>query len=226
MIGPFWITISMGVMVGAIGILYSQIFRIDTTEYLPYLAAGFFSWGLISSLVIDGCQTFISAEHLIKQLSAPLSVHAYRVLWSNLLTAAHTIWVFTAVAAFFGLNPGLTVLLALPAIALVLLNGLWISLLLGLVSSRFRDIPMIIGSIVQVMLFMTPIFWRPDMLPGRTVLLDGNPFYHFVTIIRSPLLGELPGFENWIAAIAITVVGWGVTLMFYTAYRWRIAYWV
>jgi ABC-2 type transport system permease protein/lipopolysaccharide transport system permease protein len=225
-IGPFWITISMGVMVAAIGTLYSQILKIDTTEYLPYLSAGFVAWGLISTLVVDGCQTFISAENLIKQLSAPLAVHAYRVLWGNFLTLVHNIWIFVAVALWFNVNPGWAVLAVLPALVLVYLNGLWIALLLGLMSARFRDIPMIVGSIVQVMLFMTPIFWRPDMLPGRTVLLDGNPFYHFVTIIRSPLLGQMPALENWIAVILITVVGWALALFFYTAYRWRIAYWV
>ena len=225
-IGPFWITISMGVMVAGIGILYSQIFKRDLQEYLPYLSAGFVSWGLISSLVVDGCKTFISAEHLIKQLNAPLSVHAYSVLWSNVLTSAHNIWIFVVVALWFGVKPGWPLLFVLPALALVLLNGFWIALLFGLLSARFRDIPMIIASIVQVMLFMTPIFWSADMLPGRTALLDGNPFYHFVTILRSPLLGQVPPLENWMAAIAITVVGWLLALLFYTAYRWRLAFWV
>lgn len=225
-IGPFWITISMGVLVVAIGLLYGQIFKHDIREYLPYLTAGFFAWGLISNLVIDGCQTFISAENLIKQLSAPLSVYAYRVLWSNLLTAIHTIWIFVAVALVFLIEPGWPLLFVLPGIALILLNGLWVALFLGLISARFRDIPMIVGSIVQVMFFMTPIIWQADMLPGRTMLLDGNPFYHFVTLVRDPLLGRIPDFEHWIATVAVTIVGWILTLFAYTAYRWRIAYWV
>lgn len=225
-IGPFWITISTGVLVTAIGVLYGQIFKIESREYLPYLAAGFFSWGLISSLVNEGCQTFIGAENLIKQLNAPLSTHAYRVVWSNLLTAMHTVWVFVAVALVFSVEVGWSWLLAVPTIALILLNGLWVALLLGLLSARFRDIPMIVGSIVQVLFFMTPIFWQVDMLPGRTMFLDGNPFYHFVTIVRSPLLGQVPAFEHWIVILAVTSVGWILTLLAYTACRWRIAYWV
>ncbi|WP_218068021.1 ABC transporter permease [Candidatus Thiosymbion oneisti] len=225
-IGPFWITISMGVMVAAIGVLYGQIFKIEVREYLPYLAAGFFSWGLISSLVNEGCQTFNGAENLIKQLNAPLSTHAYRVVWSNFLTAMHTIWVFVAVALVFPVAVGWSWLLAVLGIALILLNGLWVALLLGLLSARFRDIPMIVGSIVQVLFFMTPIFWQVDMLPGRSVLLDGNPFYHFVTVVRSPLLGQVPAFEHWIVIFGVTIVGWTLTLLAYTAYRWRIPYWV
>jgi len=216
----------MGVMVAAIGVLYGQIFKIEIQEYLPYLAAGFFSWGLISSLVNEGCQTFNGAENLIKQLNAPLSIHAYRVVWSNLLTAVHTIWVFVFVALVFPVKVGWSWLLAVPGIALTLFNGLWVALLLGLLSVRFRDIPMIVGSIVQVLFFMTPIFWQVDMLPGRSVLLDGNPFYHFVTVVRSPLLGQVLAFEHWIVILWVTIVGWMLTLFLYTAYRWRIAYWV
>ncbi len=225
-IGPFWITISTGIMIGALGLLYSQIFKIDQTEYLPYLAAGLFAWGLISNIVIEGCQCFNSSEHLIKQLSAPLSIYVYRMLWSNLLTAAHNIWIFVLVAVWFKVNPGWSVLLAVPALFLILINGLWVGLLLGLLSARFRDIPMTVGSIVQVMFFMTPIMWKPDMLPQRTALLDANPFYHFVQILRAPMLGQVPAMENWAVVLLLTAIGWIVTLLCYTAYRWRITYWV
>ncbi len=225
-IGPFWITISTGIMIGALGLLYSQIFKVDTSEYLPYLAAGFFAWGLISSLVNEGCQAFNSSDYLIKQLSAPLSIYVYRVVWANLLMAAHNIWIFVIVALWFSVDVGWTALLAVPALALILVNGMWIGLLFGLLSARFRDIPMIVSSIVQVMFFITPIFWKPDMLPGRSVLLDANPFYHFVEILRGPMLGQVPAPENWLAALLVTLIGWFGALTVYTAYRWRLAYWV
>jgi ABC-2 type transport system permease protein/lipopolysaccharide transport system permease protein len=225
-IGPFWITISTGIMIGALGLLYGQIFKIDTAEYLPFLAAGFFAWGLISNLVIEGCQAFNSSEHLIKQLSAPLSIYVYRVLWSNLLTAAHNVWIFVLVALWYSVGISWSVVLLLPALALILVNGLWVGLLLGLLSARFRDIPLIVASVMQVMFFITPIMWKPDMLPGRALLLDANPFYHFVEILRAPMLGQIPSAENWLAALSVTLVGWVVALTFYTAYRWRIAYWV
>jgi ABC-2 type transport system permease protein len=225
-IGPFWITISMGIMIAAFGLLYGQIFKIDTTEYLPYLTAGFFAWGLISSLVIEGCQAFSSSDHLIKQLSAPLSIYVYRIIWSNLLIAAHNIWVYVVVALWFRVDVGWSTLLAIPALALILVNGLWVGLLLGLLSARFRDIPMIVASIVQVVFFVTPIIWMPDMVPGRALFLVANPFYHFVSILRDPLLGRVPSIESWVAVLLITLIGWTVALIFYTAYRWRLAYWV
>ena len=225
-IGPFWLTISMGVMVGALGVLYGAIFQQDLENDLPYIAAGFVTWGLISSLVQDGARAFISAEGLIKQLNAPLSIHVYRAVWSNLIIFAHNIWIYFFVAIWFGHCPGLTLLLLIPTVALLLLNGLWMGLLLGLLSTRFRDIPQIIASVVQVMFFITPIIWRERMLPDRALFLDLNPFYYLVELVRAPMLGELPSLGIVLGSVLITIAGWAFALLFYTAYRWRLAYWV
>jgi len=53
-IGPFWLTISMDVMVGAMGMLFAGLFKIELADNLPFIALGFIVWGLISGLVTDG----------------------------------------------------------------------------------------------------------------------------------------------------------------------------
>lgn len=225
-LGPFWITISTGIMIAALGGLYSQIFKMDTATYIPYLAAGLFAWGLISNIVNESCQAFNSSDYLIKQLSAPLSIYIYRVVWANLLTAAHNIWIFVLVAIWYKLQVGWSAILVIPALAIILLNGMSVGLFLGVLSARFRDIPMIVQSVMQVTFFITPIFWRTDMLPGRALLLEFNPFYHFVQILRGPMLGQVPTMDNWAAVLVTTIAGWAIALLVYTAYRWRLAYWV
>lgn len=225
-LGPFWITLSMAIMVLALGLLYGRIFGQDLHDYLPFLAAGFVIWGMVASLVNDGCQSFIQAEGMIRQLNAPLSIYAYRGLWSTLIAFAHNVWVFLGVALWFGVDLNWNLLWVPVALLVLLLNGLWIALFLGILSARFRDVPPIVGSVVQVLFFITPVIWKPEMLPGRALWLDLNPFYHLVEIMRAPLLGQPPALGNWLTVIAITVVGWAVALFFYSAYRWRVAYWV
>lgn len=225
-LGPFWITISMGVMVFALGLLYGQIFGQDLHDYLPFLAAGFVIWGLISAMILGGCTTFIMAEGMIRQLNAPVSIYAYREVWSALIAFAHNIWIFMVVAWWYGVGLSWHLLWLAPAMATLLINGFWMALFLGLLSARFRDVPLIVGSVVQVLFFLTPVIWRPEMLPDRALFLQLNPFYHMIETLRAPLLGHAPSVENWLAVISIAVLGWAVTLFFYSAYRWRIAYWV
>ena len=225
-LGPFWITVSLAVMVFALGLLYGQIFQQDLREYLPFIAIGFVVWGLISTLILKGCETFVAAEGMIRQLNAPLSIYAYRQVWSALISLAHNIWIYFALAWWYDINFSLRMLWAIPALLIILFNGFWVSILFGLLSARFRDVPLIIASIVQVVFFITPVIWRPEMLPGRALLLVLNPLYHMIEIIRAPLLGSAPTFENWIAVILISFLGAALTLLFYSTYRWRIPYWV
>ena len=226
LLGPLWLTLSMGALVGALGFLYGMLLGVETAAYMPFLALGFIVWALISGVITDGCQVFINAESIIKQVGLPLSVHVYRLLWRNLLILFHNALVFVVVAAVFGVWPGWAGLLALPGLVLLCLNGLWVALLLGIVSARFRDVPPIVASIVRICFFVTPIIWMPELVPARATVLEINPFYHLVEVVRAPLLGEVPGLSSWIAVLCMTAGGWVLAFAFFRRYRWRIAYWV
>ena len=225
-LGPFWLTISMGVLVAALGTLYAMLFNVEVTRFMPFLALGFIVWTMIHGVISDACVAFVGAEGIIKQTDLPLSVHVYRAMWRSLISFAHNIVIFVVVAVVFDIWPSWAGLLALPGLVLLILNGVWIGLFLGLVSARFRDLPPIVDSVMRIAFFVTPIIWMPEMMGGRAVLLDFNPFFHFVELVRAPLLGQLPGHVSWLVATGITVSGWTLALMMYVRYRRRIAYWV
>ena len=225
-IGPFWITISMGAMIAGLGFLYAGLFRQRTASYLPFLAAGLVVWGLISALVLDSCATFIGAEGTIKQIKAPLSVYVYRVVWRNLIVFAHYVWIYAIVALACGVQVGGATLLAVPGMLILVLNGVWVALLLGLLCARFRDIPQLVVNLVQVVFFITPIMWSADQLSDLAVFADLNPFYHLIAIVREPLLGHAPAMAHWWTSLGITIAGFAVAFAFFARYRWRIAYWV
>jgi ABC-type polysaccharide/polyol phosphate export permease len=225
-IGPFWLSISMGVMILALGILYSGLFKIDIKSYMPFLAAGLVIWGMISASLIEGCSVFIDAEGLIKNVNLPLSIYIYRVLWRNIIIFAHNLVVYIATAAWFGINPGLGGFMLLPGLFLFVLNAIWMMLFMGIISARFRDVPPIINSLIQVLFFFTPVIWRPELAGDRAGLVHFNPFSHLIDIMRGPMLGEMPSWESWAVCIGMAVIGWAVTLRLYARLRWRITYWM
>jgi len=226
LLGPFWLTISMGIMIAALGSLYAGLFRIELSNYLPFLTIGFIIWGLIAAFVTEGCTAFIAAEAAIKQVELPLSVHVYRVLWRNIVIFAHNFLIFVFVAIVFSIFPGWAGFFLIPGLVLLILNGIWIGLLFGLISARFRDVPQVMASVMQVGFFLTPIMWKPELIPDRTLVLDLNPFFYLVEIVRAPLLGSIPPLSVWLATIGITLAGWVVAFYFFQRFRWRIAYWV
>lgn len=226
-IGPFWVTLSMGIMIASMGVLYADLFHTDIHTYLPYLTVGFLVWGLISPLVIENCNAFIDGEGIIKQVKLPLSLHVFRVVWRNLIIFGHNFVIFILVSVLFEVRPSWSSLMAIPALLLICLNGVWIGLLWGPISARFRDVPQTIASVMQIAFFMTPIMWQPSAVPGRAWVLEFNPFYYFVTLVRGPLLGgEAEGVHLWRWALVITALGWIITFFMYRRCRWRIAYWL
>ncbi|WP_448627010.1 galactan export ABC transporter permease subunit Wzm/RfbD [Geodermatophilus sp. URMC 64] len=233
-LGPIWITISMAVTGVGLGILYAGLFDNPLEVMLPHIVVGFIIWGFISGSILDGANVFIANEGLIKFLPAPISVHVYRLVWRQTLLFAHNLIVYVIMLIIFPKPLGWSSLMAFPAFGLLVLNALWVAFFLGMASARFRDLNPIVGSIVQLVFFITPIVWiyedflnSPNQaIAERARLAELNPFLHFVEILRRPMLGQENLWHSWVVVLAITVVGWAVTLMAMRRYRARVAYWV
>ncbi len=226
LLGPFWLTLSMAVLVGSLGLIYGTLFGLDLQDYLPFLAVGLATWTFISSILNEGCTSFIELEPLIKNVRVPMSVHILRILWRNLIIYGHNLAIFVVVAIVFGVLPVAAGLLAAAGLALLLVNAFWIMLLLGMVCARFRDVPPIIASVAQLLFFVTPVMWKPELLGERRWLMALNPFHHLLEVIRAPLLGQIPGWESWAAAVLFALAGGTFTFLCFARFRKRIAYWL
>ena len=232
-IGPLWITISLAIQALGMGILYAALFGLPLHRFLPYLAVGLIIWQFVAGCINEGAEVFIRNEGLIKHLPAPLSVHIFRLVWRHLLFLGHNVLVWAALIAIFPRAFGWSSLLALPALVVIVLNGAWVAIVIGVIATRYRDVPPVTGSIVTLMFFMTPIVWDYEQLkniPGavgeRARLAEFNPFLHFVEILRRPMIGEPFEFRHWVVCLTITVVGWAVALLVLRNYRSRVSYWV
>lgn len=226
-LGPLWLTLSMAIMVAAFGFVYGVLFNIPLSEYLPYLALGLISWGFISGTISDGCNVFLAVGDTIKQMKLPYSVHVFRIVWRNIIIYCHNFIIFVIVALIFGLQFNLEMLWIFPAYLLLVWTSIWILILLGIICSRYRDVPPIVLSLLQVSFLATPILWKADRLTGdRYFIVAGNPFYHFIDIVRSPLLGQQPAMFSWIAALVFTAVGTLVCFLVFVQFRNRISYWL
>lgn len=95
--GPFWITISMGVTIACIGIIFGNIFKAPMREFLPFLSAGLILWSFISCVLTDATTVFPNAEGIIRQLPIPLFTHIYRMIMRNIYILGHNILVLPVV---------------------------------------------------------------------------------------------------------------------------------
>jgi len=225
-LGPFWLTLSTGVMVAALGVLYARLFHMSLREYLPFIALSLILWGFLQSLVSDGCVCFTLEENMIRSIRMPFSFYAARCVLRNLFVFAHNVVVIVVVFALLGQWPRLIWLLALPSLLLWLFDAFAITLLLGPICARFRDVPPIINSLLQIAFFITPIIWKPELIGPKAVWLPLNPFYALVEILRAPLLDTRPDMITWAAALGYSAAIFVAAWFLFVRVRGRIAFWI
>ncbi|WP_407179643.1 ABC transporter permease [Bradyrhizobium sp. STM 3562] len=225
-LGPFWLTTSMAIMVIALGVVYAELFQQKIDDFIPFFCVGILVWTLISSYLTESGTLFTGSESYIKQISLPFSVYVFRSGWAKLIIFAHNFVIYFGVLVYFRIWPGSVALLAVPGLLLVVLNGAFATLTIGMISARFRDIPQLINSVVQILFFLTPVFWKPASLRGHAYITNYNPFFHLLQIVRAPLLGELPTAANYMAVVVITILNAALALYLFSRFRGRIAYWI
>jgi homopolymeric O-antigen transport system permease protein len=228
MIGPFWSAISVAIYSCALGLVGAGLWHQNLHDYLPFLVAGLIVWMLVSTIINESCVLFVNTAHLSRQIRFDYSLLAYALLWRNLIVFLHHFVVYALIVLLFARNVvGAVTLLMIPGLLLVLANGIWVVILLGLLCLRFRDLQQVIINLVSVSMFVTPIFWPPDSLVGarRALFVDLNPFFHIIDVVRAPLLGHVPALETYLWVLAMAVVGWSLMFLLFRRFRRRVAYW-
>jgi ABC-type polysaccharide/polyol phosphate export permease len=225
-LGPFWITLSMGLMVLGIGFLYASLFNLPLNEFLPYVALGIVFFGVMTGIINEGCETFVLASGMLSQTALPMFTFVWRTLFRNLINLAHHLVIVVAMLTFYSYWKTANVPLALLGILLMLLNASWVSMLAGIASARYRDIPQIVISIMQFAIFMTPVFWLPDRFGKHQVFLDFNPFYHLLQAVRAPLLGQTVQGYTYVVLVSMAVLGWVGTFLIFARTRRRIVHYL
>jgi ABC-type polysaccharide/polyol phosphate export permease len=227
-IGPFWTSITLLIYVVSVGTVGSAIWHQDIYEYVPFLVSGMIAWLFVSAIVTESCTMLVSGQALFRNIRFDYSILAFALVWRNFIVLLHNFIVYFLVVMV--LNPSvlsLTAFLVLPGLALVVVNAAWVSLLLGIICLRFRDVQQLVTSIMQIAMLITPLFWPADTLTGlkRFVFVDLNPLYHVLDVIRGPLMGRVPDAISYGVLIAMTIGGWWLTYAMFKRFRRRIAYW-
>lgn len=226
-LGPLWITLSMGLMVLGIGVLWGELFRVSTQTFIPFVAVGIVFFGTVTTTINEGCETFVQAAGMLSQTSLPMLTFVWRTVLRNLIYLAHHLVIVLVVLIYFGYWKTANYPVAALGLLFLVANVAWISMLVAIVSARFRDIPQIVQSVTQAAAIMTPVFWLPDRIPARYhLILDLNPFYHLLEAVRAPLLGATVAPHSYLFLAGMAVAGWLMTFALFANTRRRIVHYL
>ena len=169
----------------------------------------------------------------IRDRPSALSVHVYRLVWRQFLFLLHNLVIWLVLLAVFRPSLGWEVLLMVPAMALMIANGIWVTMFFGIIATRFRDVAPLLDSLVQLAFYMTPIVWTAKTLreqggavAERAKIAEINPLYHYLEIVRGPMIGEPVPAYHWGIVAVLTVTGLALALLTMRRWRFRVSYWV
>ena len=225
-LGPIWLTLSTGIMVFAIGLIYAKLFRQEIADYMPYLGMGLILWLFISTVLNEACLVFVSSEAMIKQVRLPLSVHVLRFVYRNLLILLHNALIAVAIILWFQPPIDISILTVVPALLLFLLFSFSFGFIFGILAARYRDSVHMVATLTQLLFFLSPIMWKPEVLEERIWVALYNPITHVINIVRLPLLGQGIPFLSWIIAGGACATLLGLALFVFAKMRTKIVYWI
>jgi len=224
-LGPFWETANMSVMIAGMATVSSALFNVPVGSILPYLALGIVVWTVIANSINEGANCFVSHSNMLKNTNFSIGLYVGRTTLRIYINAAHHLIIFVLAIVFFDINMNAATLLFIPGVCLLFLNSLWVVPTLGFVCSRFRDFEMVAKNLTQLLFFVTPIFWDANVISSnKRIIIDLNPFYYFIEIVRAPLLGVVPPIKVYVVVLGITLFGFFLLAITYKKMREKLVF--
>jgi homopolymeric O-antigen transport system permease protein len=209
-LGAVWSLLQPLGMTLLLTFVFSRIFGSDIHTYAPFIFSGMITWEYVASTVSGGSLAFVQADAYIRQTRHPLAIYTLRTALTNVIVFGFAsigliVWVLVAMPQNFGW-PWLAAVLMLP---ILVITGWAVATLLAYFATRFRDIPHALGLILQALWFVSPVYFEPDIFrkAGLAGLVDWNPIYHLLEIVRAPLLnGRWPTLQNYAWSLGFATV--------------------
>lgn len=225
LLGPFWMSIQMAIMVAVLGSVIGHLSNASAVARLPMLAASLTAWTFLNSVVLDATTALQGSASLIRDRALPPVIFLLQCTFRQALFALHNavvpllLWLVLTPRDVSG------ALAALPGLVLFVVATMALSLVLGALATRYRDIKPIIESSLTLAFLASPIIWTPEMIDRGSTVMRLNPLTHLFAVWREPLASghvAMTSIVYVLVCLAVLVVAAVVTV---TQLR-KAAFWI
>ncbi len=224
-LGPIWIVLSNIVFISFISLLYSSIFNIELSEYVPYFTTGYLFWTFMVTVYLYGSSTFILNASSLKDYKINPLVIFFGMFFRALIIFAHNLPIILLSIFYFKGFVSNIPMFAL-GLSINVLCIFFMSLCISIFSCRFRDIYYLLPTIFQILILLMPILWKADMLVGRkVVLIEVNVLYQLFELVRAPLLGNVVPTHYYLNSVILLLASFLFAAVYYVRNKNKIVFW-
>lgn len=232
-LGVLWLLAPSVVYVFGLGSFFASMRAaragVSLGDYFLHVALGAMVFRSLMSTIIGSANVFAGSRAFIMDGHMRLTDYLLKALARAFFDFCMYLPVLVAAIWLAGGIELSGLLLSLPALLLLYLNALWIAAVFSVVGARFQDFGQLVSTVSIFMFLLTPIIWFPEMMPEGTprhTFMKFNPFYHFVEVVRSPIVGiPVEVASLWYIGI-MTGVGLIVGTIIYRRYARYVPLWI
>jgi ABC-type polysaccharide/polyol phosphate export permease len=206
-------------------IAFSAIFRFDVDNYPVFVLSGVLFWSFFSQSITQAMISLRANGTLIQRLPVPKIVFPLAAIASGVINLALALVPLLAILVVTG-HPLEPALLFLPvAIAIAALFTLGAGLLLSPLAVFFSDIVEMVGVVLQLAMYLTPVVYPMSIVPERwRGILRFNPLRSILEVFRDPIYyGKIPPVAHIAVAAGVAVVLFLLGLFVFRRSERRIA---
>jgi lipopolysaccharide transport system permease protein len=203
--------------------LFHLVFSVNIPRFSLFTFCGILAWTWFQSSLIHGMGVIVGSRELLRQPGFPAAILPVVAVGADLVTFLVSLFILTIVLGLAGTPPQAGIL-ALPLVITVqFVLTLSLTYFLAACNVIFRDTQHIVGVLLQLYFFMTPIFYDVASIPERfRTLYLLNPMARILGAYRTSLMeGRAP---EWLPLLTIGLLSAGfagLSLRFFrrTSYR-------
>lgn len=194
-LGVIWSVLNPLLMMMIMSFVFSYFLRGSNVENYPlYLIVGNITFSLMSEATNGGLTSIISAAPLLKKVKVDRWVFPVQKVFSAMMNFGFSLIAVVVVMLFFQVMPTWHVVWMIPALFLLMLFCIGISLLIGAAAVFFRDMIHLWSVALTAWTYLTPIFWDLSLLTNAGApqivvwVVKANPMYNYLEMMRCAIV--------------------------------------
>ena len=211
-IGFLWTMLQPLLMMLVLRTVFSHLFQTKSVEvpenYAIYALAGLLFWNFFSQSIVASMNSLKGNAQLLQKLPVPKAVFPLATVLSGLINLVFALLPLFALLVFTG-HPLRWQLLFLPvAMLIVAIFTLGAGLLLSPLAVFFNDVIELIGVLLTLLFYLTPVIYPKDIVPEHLRwVVRYNPIRSILEVFRDPIYqGEIPPLSHLGVAVGIALL--------------------
>lgn len=207
-LGVLWSFVNPLLQIMVYAFVFQVILKSNIENYAVYLCCGLIPWQYFSSVVLRGAATIIDNGNIIKKVYFPREILPISLVSSEGINFLISTIIILGFVIFGGIGLSINVLWYFLILAIQYIVSIGVAFLVSSLTVYFRDLMHILGIIMQLMFYATPIVYAIDSVPAKFHwLVKLNPMSYLITGYRDIFYNKsMPDFHGLLIAFIMGTI--------------------